>query len=71
MAKQKFIYPANTQKGKIERVAKRSFITSMKAFKMGITQLGARIQEMEAKGFKFIKEWNDPKSCDYKKYKLA
>lgn len=52
-------------------------ITSMEAFsELGITQLGARIFELERDGYSFIKEWKTRKNklgedVEYKKYSLA
>ena len=63
-----------------ERVIKycRDFggITSFQAYAdLGITQLGARIKELEDRGIYFVKEWEESKNrygetIRYKKYSL-
>lgn len=51
-------------------------ITSFEAYsELGITQLGARITELEQEGYKFKKEWNTSKNklgepISFKKYYL-
>lgn len=52
-------------------------ITSMEAFtELGITQLGARIDELQKEGYHFKKEWETGtnrlgEKIDYKKYSLV
>lgn len=66
------------QKDRIVDYIKRfGSITSIQAYvDLGITQLGARIDELERSGYSFYKEWCEGKNrfnepIKYKKYSFA
>lgn len=66
-----------TQKEKIiEHIKKNGSITSYEAYlDLGITQLGARLDQLKKEGFEFETEWITKKNKDgaiinYKKYYL-
>lgn len=60
----------------IEYIQKHGSISSYEAYaRLGITQLGARIDDLQKDGYVFEKEWirkrKNGKVKDYIKYKLA
>ena len=66
-----------TQKERIINYIKQfGSITSLDAYKdLGITQLGARIDQLKKEGYKFKAEWESGKNrfgdkTDYKRYYL-
>ena len=66
-----------TQKDRIMNYIRQyGYITSRDAYNdLGITQLGARIDDLQKEGYKFKKEWINGidrygQACDYKKYSL-
>ena len=67
-----------TQKERIiDYIIQFGSISSWEAYKdLGITQLGARIDELERDGYSFVKEWETAKNrygeeTQYKRYYLA
>ena len=67
-----------TQKDRIiNYIREFGSITSLEAYKdLGITQLGARLKELEEEGYEFRTEWESSKNrydekVDYKRYYLA
>ena len=60
----------------LEYIQKYGSISSCEAYaRLGITQLGARIDELQKDGYMFEREWvrkrKNGKTKDYIKYKLA